>query len=251
MERAIGVIGGVGPYAGIDLVQKIFDNTIAEKDQDHLDLYMTNLPASIGDRTAYLLSGGPNPADGLFESLRKLARMGATIIAIPCNTAHAPAIYDVVKRRAAQEFPNIVLLNMIEETCAYIARQYPEGARIGLLATQGTHAVGLYQQYLVPYPHLTLVEPDAEGQRSVHDAIYNSTYGIKAVSPVSAKSVEILLEVGQELIAEQGASALILGCTELPLALQFGMLPAPFIDPTLLLARACIHAAAPDKLSSS
>lgn len=249
MERAIGVIGGVGPYAGIDLVQKIFDSTVAHRDQDHIDLYMTSTPARIEDRTEYLLHGGGNPAEGLYQSLKKLVCMGASVIAIPCNTAHAPAIYDRVKQRAAQEFPGITLLNMIEETCAYIAALFPEGAEIGLLATRGTHAVGLYRQYLASYPRLSLMEPTREGQLRVHDAIYNPQYGVKAVSPPRALAVEILLAEGRVLI-EEGAKALILGCTELPLALQYGMLPCPLVDPTLLLARAAVGVAAPEKLST-
>lgn len=249
MERAIGVIGGVGPYAGTDLVQKIFGSTIAHRDQDHIDLYMTSTPARIEDRTEYLLNGGNNPAEGLYQSLKKLVLMGASVIAIPCNTAHAPAIYNEIEQRAAREFPAVSLLNMIEETCAYIATLFPDGAEIGLLATRGTHAVGLYRQYMAAYPKLSLIEPKEEGQMRVHDAIYNPEYGVKAVSPVSAFAVEILLVEGRALV-EAGAEALILGCTELPLALQYGMLPCPLVDPTLLLARAAVGAAAPEKLSS-
>lgn len=247
MEDAIGIIGGVGPYAGVDIIKKIFDNTAAKTDQEHLDLYLTNLPARIGDRTAYLLEGGDNPAQGLFESLEKLVMMGSTVVGIPCNTAHAPAIYDELARRALLAFPKLKLLNMIEETCVQIARRYPMGGKIGLLATKGTHAVGVYRQYFSRYPLLELVEPDEEGQDRVHQAIYDTDYGIKAVSPVSDKAVAVLQEEGRRLI-EKGVDAIILGCTELPLALQDGMFPCQLIDPTLVLARAAIGAIQPGKL---
>jgi aspartate racemase len=51
----IGIVGGVGPYAGLDLLRKVYDNTVAGKDQDHLDVVMISVPAAIPDRTAYLL----------------------------------------------------------------------------------------------------------------------------------------------------------------------------------------------------
>ena len=34
----IGVIGGMGPYAGIDLIKKILDMTKATSDQEHIPL---------------------------------------------------------------------------------------------------------------------------------------------------------------------------------------------------------------------
>ena len=247
MGASIGIIGGVGPYAGVDILRKIFDNTIASSDQEHLDVYLTNIPSKINDRTTFLLEGGENPAEGLFTSFEKLARIGSTVIVIPCNTAHAPAIYGELKQRAAKRFEHVQLLNMIEETCSYIATQFPQGAKIGLLATKGTHAVGVYQQYISQYPTLELIEPSMEGQERVHSAIYDPKYGVKAVSPVHALAVEILIDQCNKLI-ERGVSAIVLGCTELPIALQDGMVPIPFIDPTLLLARAAIQAVDPQRL---
>jgi aspartate racemase len=247
MEQAIGVIGGVGPYAGIDLVKKIFDNTIASCDQEHLDVYLTNVPRLIEDRTEFLLHGGENPAQGLFASFQKLALMGATVVAIPCNTAHAQPIFDEVARNAADAFPQVRLLHMIEETCQYIAEQFPNRTTIGLLATRGTHTIGIYRQYLARYEHLHLIEPDEAGQQRVHEAIYHANYGIKAVSPVSERSYKIIKEEGEELV-KRGARALILGCTELPLALSPSDIPVPLIDPTQELARSAIRYVAPAKL---
>jgi aspartate racemase len=247
MEKAIGVIGGVGPYAGLDLVKKIFDHTVANRDQDHLDLYLTNLPERIEDRTTFLLEGGDNPAEGIFQSLEKLVHIGATTIAIPCNTAHAAAIYTVVSERTAQVYPHVTLLNMIDETCRKIAHDFPQGGKIGLLATKGTHAVGVYRQYLDAYPSLQLIEPDLEGRERVHSAIYDPSYGIKAVAPVSAKAIGILEEECRKLV-DQEVSAIILGCTELPLALHAGMFSCTLVDPTLVLARAAISSVAPHKL---
>ncbi len=250
MEHAIGVIGGVGPYAGIDLVKKVFDQTIATTDQEHIDLYLTSCPSIIPDRTGFLLSGGENPADGIYRCFSKLASIGATAIVIPCNTAHAPAIYGEVARHAAVDWPHVQFLNMIAETCSFLDTLFPQGAVVGLMATLGTHSVGIYRHYLQAYPRLELVEPDEAGRQAVHGAIYDRTYGIKAVSPVTTRAVQILKGEAERLI-ERKAQAIILGCTELPLALHEGMVACPLVDPTKIVAQAAIKAVAPEKLRSA
>ncbi|RPI41687.1 MAG: aspartate racemase, partial [Bacteroidetes bacterium] len=51
----IGIVGGMGPYAGLDLLRKIYDNTLAGSDQEHLDTILISLSSRIPDRTEYLL----------------------------------------------------------------------------------------------------------------------------------------------------------------------------------------------------
>lgn len=246
MDRAIGIIGGVGPYAGADLVRKVFDHTAAKTDQEHIDLYLVSCPSLIPDRTEYLLHGGVNPAGGMYTCFQKLAGCGATAVAVACNTAHAPAIFGVMAEQAAMAYPDILLLNMIDETCRYLEHLFPEGGKIGLLATVGTHMTGVYRQYLEHYPKLQLLEPSPEGQRRVHGAIYDTDYGIKATYPVSGEARAILLDEAMKLLTD-GAKAIILGCTELPLALTPDMLPCELVDPTDCIARALVKATAPEK----
>src|SRR5690606_41469903 len=100
-ERIIGVIGGMGPYAGLDLVRKIFDHTAASRDQDHLPVALLSYPGRIRDRSLFLLrateeDSGVNPAEAIAGIALELDRLGATVAGIPSNTAHAPAILDVV-----------------------------------------------------------------------------------------------------------------------------------------------------------
>ena len=247
-EQARWVVGGGGPYAGIDLMRKVFDNTIASSDQEHVNVYLTNCPAIIGDRTRFLLSGGENPANGISICIDKLVACGATVVGIPCNTAHAEPIFGVVQNYVAQNYPAVLLVNMIERTCQAIARPFPAGARIGLMATLCTHTTGVYRSYFAAYPELELIEPDLEGQRRVHHAIYNQDYGIKAVYPVTPQATSDLIAEGNALLARGGLDAIILGCTELPLALQEGALPCELIDPTNVLARALIKEVAAHKL---
>ncbi len=247
MAKAIGVIGGVGPYAGLDVVRKVFDNTIAASDQEHIDLYLTSTPRIIADRTGYLLNGGENPAEGIWQCFDKLASLGADVIIIPCNTAHAPPIYDEVAKKARKAWPQVVFLNMIDETVKEIARRFPDSSSIGLLATLGTHALALYRRCIEGERPFEVIEPDEAGRKAVHQAIYDREWGIKATATPSAKARAVVRSAANALI-EQGSDAIILGCTELPLALTDGELSVPLIDPTAILARAAIAHVAAQKL---
>jgi aspartate racemase len=261
--KTIGIVGGVGPYAGLDLAKKIFDNTEARHDQEHLDVLLINSPRLIDDRTAYILavrdgkvSTDPaidpaNPGRGIVACIHKLAAAGAEVVGVPCNTAHAPLIFDAVEREVAAHLPGIRLLHLVRTTVAAVCECLPQGGTIGLLATPGTYASGVYQKYVSEADlggHYRLLEPDEEGKRRICDAIYNTSYGIKArPSPVTCQAIDSLTaEVWR--LHERGAKAIIMGCTEIPLALDGRAFPFPLIDPAVALARALIHAAGSTRL---
>lgn len=259
----IGIVGGVGPYAGLDLARKIFDHTDARCDQEHLDVLLINSPRCIDDRTAYILAAGrghstldpatdpANPGRGILACLRTLVAAGATVCGVPCNTAHAPLIFDVVEREVAVQFPHLQLVHLIRETVHILHTLVPAGCCIGLLATPGTYASGVYQTHLerlASDAQYRLLEPEAAGKQRLYEAIYDTEYGIKAQSaPVTARALEVLSSEAWGLY-ERGADALIMGCTEIPLALDCHAFPFPLIDPAAVLARALIRAVDPGRL---
>lgn len=244
----IGIVGGVGPFAGLDVFKKIIEETIANKDQDHLPVLLSSQPHRIADRTAYLLGEEKeNPAFALKDIILELDRAGATVAAVPCNTAHAPAIFDVVREELAKEKHTIRLLHLVEETAKFIHVNF-QGKKVGVLSTTGTRNTGLYKNILAQFG-IDNIAPEDTLQDKVHRAIYDETYGIKACSsPVSIKAREDLLEVIASL-KEQGAQVIVLACTELPLALTEKVyLDLPMVDPNRVLARALISQVAPQKL---
>ena len=246
----IGIVGGVGPYAGIDLLKKIYDNTVASRDQDHLDTALLSLPSKISDRTDYLeKKTDENPAYAIFNVLQKLERIGVTVAGIPCNSAHSKSIFDVIQRELKKTGSTLTLLNMIEETCGFIERYYPDIKSVGVLSTTGTYKSGIYTEILQEKGYRAIV-PGLDMQETlIHPSIYDTNYGIKALSnPVHPRALENL-EKGLSFLKRQGAEAVILGCTEISLALSqkriTGMI---MIDPTNILARALIYHFAPHKL---
>jgi len=229
--RTIGILGGMGPAATVDLFDRIVRVTPARRDQDHIPIVIVNDPA-IPDRTQAILHGGADPTPRLRAGVEKLAALGAAFVAIPCNTAH---YYLPLLSQAA----SIPLLDMIAETVAAVRGLQPAVERVGVLATAGTLAVGLYQKALRS-AGLSALEPSPAVLAMVMDAIYG-VQGVKTAGE-TAYAQDSFRAAGRALI-EQGAQALILGCTEIPLALHDGDLPAPLVASNQALAEAAVRTA--------
>lgn len=231
----IGVVGGLGPAATVDFLDKLVRNTPASGDQDHFKVVVEQNP-QIPDRTAFLLGDGDDPTLALYAACKRVEADGASLIAIPCNTAHA-----YVSR--LQPFLNIPVVNMLAVTADYIAERFPPATKVGLLATRGTVASRVYHDVILPRGFDLLV-PDEKNQALVMNAIYGPQ-GVKAGFTSGACRDE-LLQALQSLVV-RGAEVIILGCTELPLilvqddAMPVGDRRVAVLDPTTLLARRCVQ----------
>jgi aspartate racemase len=239
----------VGPFAGLDLLNKIATQTIAQTDQEHLTVLSISQPSTIPDRTAFLLGNSDiNPAAPILTQLRQLEQLGVAVAGIPCNTAHAPKVFDRISEGLAEAASHLQLLHMIAEVGGALRRHYPAVQTVGVLSTTGAAQARVYPQILEPMGFRVLA-PDAQLQvETVHPAIYDQDYGIKACGYVTRRAREGILQ-GIAYLQGNGAQAIILGCTELPLAFPEPELEGlPLIDSTLILARALISAVAPQKL---
>ncbi|MDR2133881.1 MAG: amino acid racemase [Treponema sp.] len=246
----IGVIGGVGPYAGLDFVRNIFNNTRALKDQEHLNTLLVSCPGIIPDRTKYLLDEEPvNPSGGLFESAKILHAAGARHAVVVCNTAHSDRIFMPFCGMVKEAMPDMVIVNMLRSCADFVKKNHPDIKVLGLLATKGTYKSRVYHEYFRADEGFSILEPEAPGQNRIGDAIYSLDFGIKAHSdPVQAKACNILFYEGFRLL-DRGAQGLILGCTELPLAVDPADFSAPVFNPGLLAARELIRLTAPSALT--
>ncbi|RQZ07557.1 aspartate/glutamate racemase family protein [Burkholderia sp. Bp9031] len=230
----IGVVGGVGPAATVDFLDKIVRNTPASRDQDHIKLLVEQNP-QIPDRTENLVGTGADPTISLYATCKKLEDGDADIIAIPCNTAHA-----FVER--IQPYLGIPIVNMLTVTVAHLRDTYPALREVGVLATSGTIESGVYKRALASQG-LRQVAPAPALQARVMEAIYGKQ-GVKAGFTTGQCEEDIGAAV-EALIAE-GVSVIVLGCTELPILLPGGEYVArngsraTLVDPTEVLARACI-----------
>lgn len=220
-KKTVGIIGGMGPMATVDLFKKIVENTHAGCDQEHIHILIDN-NTNIADRTAALIAGGDSPLPELRKSAAFLESGGADCLAMPCNTAHG--FYEDIQKCVA-----IPILNMISLTCDTLLQQGITCA--GLMATTGTIQTGVYSKY---FHDIELIYPKEEEQPAVMDMIYA---GVKAGRrDYDASTVQKIAES----LLDRGAQCIILGCTELPLAMDMYGLDFPFIDPTMELAKGAI-----------
>lgn len=224
MKKSIGILGGMGPLATADLLRKIVLLTASDTDGGHVRVYVDDNP-SIPDRTAAILSGGPDPVPAMTESLRKLEGCGADCIVMPCNTAH----YFLPR---LQPLTSIPFLSMPEAAARACAARFP-GKRAGILATRGTLSAGIYQQALdAQGVHWTV--PDSEAQDALMEVIYDGVKAGQAPASYRSRFLSVLERMPQ-------ADYFILGCTELPLAVQALELDIPAVDPTEEIARTAIR----------
>jgi len=249
-DAKIGIVGGAGPYAGLDLAQKILQQTRAENDQDYLPTLLISTPDKIEDRTRFLLGEiTSNPAHAIFRNLCDLKTLGATVAGIPCNTAHAPAIRDVFLEKMKQSGKRLKILDMISETISFLQEACPEVKNVGVLSTIGTWKAGFYPELLSASGYEVRTLNEQQQQRLHNEALFNPEFGIKVQAhPVSEEARKVLLE-GVEILEKQGVQAIILGCTEIPLGLPERKIDDTFLlDPGLILARALIREFSPEKL---
>lgn len=240
--KTIGIAGGVGPYAGLDLLKKVYNNTLAYSDQDHLKIVLFSLSSEIPDRTEYLLDkSNPSPVNPMFRVLKKMDDIGIDVAGIACNTFHSEKIYFELKEEIEKAKLRLQLLNMIKEVSTYVERTYPNGCVLGVLASRGTVTSKIYEKKFHDSSY-KCIYPSDDYQNKVDEAIYNPLFGIKSKSsPVTDKAVEYIRDTIRHLKAKS-VDTVVLGCTELPLAITDGVLfGIPVIDPTRVLARALIR----------
>lgn len=230
-RATIGILGGMGPLATADLYRKIIELTPALNDQEHIPVAIYADPR-VPDRTQALLHDGEDPTPWLVHGARQLTSIGADFIVIPCNTAHA--FLDQVQ--PAVDRP---ILSMIDAAADEIHRLYPQARTVGLLATSGTIASGIYQRALEARGLAVVIPNDDVQVRCVMAAIgdVKSGRGNQLATP-------LLVEASQSLVAS-GAEVLLEACTEIPIALQPRHIGAstPLVDATASLARLAVATA--------
>jgi len=249
-KGAIGIVGGMGPAAGVDLAQKIISNTKAKTDQDHLDQMLFSFPKTIDDRTDFIIGKtNKNPGTSIAEIILKMEKAGAVVAGLACNSAHAPQIFDQISAILKKKNSKIKLLHMIREVAFFIKKHYPDINNIGIMGTTGTYTVNLFD--LIEEFGFATINISKEEQHLLHSAIYDSDYGIKsASSKISHKATSIITEICSKL-KNKGAELIVFGCTEIPIAYnRQDFEKIPLIDPGLVLARALINEVAPEKLTT-
>jgi len=225
--RTVGVLGGMGALATVDFLHKLVLATPAKCDQDHIPVLVRFCP-EVPDRVDALLGRGPSPEPALIAAAQTLERGGAQCLVMPCNTAYA--WHDAIARAVS-----IPILHIVDEALM-AARLLGAPDALGLLASTGTLHSGIYQSRGGGSVSWITSSDDEQNQWVMP--------GIRAVKANCLDEGARLLQLAAEALIRRGARSIVMGCTEIPIALAGQTIGVPLVDPTLALAHACVAWAA-------
>ena len=203
MTKRLGILGGMGPAASAEFVNRLIAQTPATCDQEHIPFVLWNNP-QVPDRSTSLRNEDDRPLPFLLDGIKILKAARCDLIVIPCNTAHF-WYDDMVKLK--------VPIVHIVDSVADALRNVNVTGTIGVMGTQATVELGLYQYKLNKAGWSCIVPTKEEMNTLVQPAIDLIKGGklLEAQLP--------LMKVIHSLI-DRGAQAVVLGCTELPLAIK-------------------------------
>jgi aspartate racemase len=220
----------MGPLATVDFMRKLLHATPARNDQDHVPVLVSSIP-QIPDRTQAFRGEGESPIFALTDCALRLRVAGASLIVMPCNTAHL--WFDDV-----QAGVNLPMLHIVDAAIEDALALAGPDAQIGLLATDATIASGLYINRM---PLSTTEQSFQWLLPTANEMLEWVMPGVAAVKSGDIKKGTQLLLAAASALQQRGAKALVLGCTEIPVVLNERNSPVPSVDATLALARRTVQ----------
>jgi len=242
----IGILGGMGTQAGLDFCNKLAILNRGKIDQEYPLFVLFNKsnipgrPESIGVQTKNLSNKSKNKKvekkyqlvlKSLLDGCKVLKESNCKFIVIPCNTAHY--WYEDLKKKI-----NLPIVNMPKEVFNHTKKKCKKNSTIGLLATEGTLKTGIYNKFFDR--DYNLIFPNNSLQKnSVNKAI-------KLVKMGKVREASKIIKPAIEFLVKKKCKKIILGCTELPIAIfafkSFQKIKTSkiFLDPNLILANAAM-----------
>ncbi len=228
-KKTIGILGGMGPIASANLYYKIIQicqkKYRAEQDSDFPPMIINNLPLTGFDETGFVDSAAVEQQ--LVRGVQTLERADADFIIIACNTVHH--FYD-----AMQSAVHIPILHLVDEVITkIIANGY---TKVGLLTSESTNTLQIYEKKLLAQG-IDVVSASHEQQEQINQVILHVMTGKNGPD-----DVETLCSLIDDM-RKRGAQSIVLGCTEIPLAIQQKDINFPLLDSTDIIAEAALKVA--------
>lgn len=222
----LGVLGGMGPLATVDFLKKLIQETGGVSDQRHIPTVTWSVP-QIPDRSNHIVYGAESPYPELRRGILTLQSMGASVVVMPCNTAHF--WHEELTQNTGVKIFHIVdaVINKLDKL---LADKKIRRKKVGVLGTTGTIKSDVYLKKLA-LKGWDLVTPSEIEQHRLMDAIALAKLG-------NVKAAKIIFLQQVDFLKQNGAEVVILGCTEIPAVLE----PSEdLIDSNLALARRCVE----------
>ncbi|WP_439102130.1 aspartate/glutamate racemase family protein [Congregibacter sp.] len=231
-SKAVGVLGGMGPAATVDLMQRVIAATPASDDCDHIRMLVDNNPKVPSRIKALIEKTGPSPVPVLTAMAQQLVAQGADFLAMPCNTAH----HFYAELASAVDVP---FLNITELVAKRIAISQPAARRVGLLASSALSQIRLYEPSF-----------DTRNIEAVYPEASQQTELMALIQAIKANGGErcgyAALQNSAEALEAAGVDCLLIACTELSVVSEQLRSALPFYDAADILAQEIVTYAATD-----
>ena len=202
------------------IIQLCQEQYNAVQDTDYPKIVLYSLPLTGFDETGIVDTA--HVLQQLHDGIAKLVAAGCDCIVMACNTVHV--FYDELQATCP-----VPIVHMVEET-VQAAAGHPA---VGILSSETTAKFGLYVSAL-QNQNVGAVVPSAKQQTKVTEVITHVMAGLQSEADVQA------LQAICHNLKAQGATAIILGCTELPLVLQQEHIALPLFDAVTIGAKATL-----------
>lgn len=201
--KRLGILGGMGPAASAEYITRLIQQTPATCDQEHIPFVLWSNP-QIPDRSTSMRAGDSKPLRDLIEGILALRYSQCDLIVIPCNTAHF-WFDEMIKH-------DVPIIHIVDSVAGALHSANVTGT-VGVMGTQGTIEFGLYQNHLDKLGWDCIVPTKEEMDTLVQPAINLIKSGRLD------QAHDMFMPVVDSLIL-RGAQAVVLGCTEIPLAVR-------------------------------
>jgi aspartate racemase len=221
----IGILGGMGTQAGLDFCNKLAKLNKGKTDQQY-PLFVLYNKSNIPGRPENLHKYN-KVLKSLLAGCKFLEKSKCKFIVIPCNTAHY--WFDDLQKKT-----KIPIISMPKEVYLHSIKICKKNSKIGILATEGTLKTGVYNKFFDK--KFRLINPSKSIQKN------NVNKSIKLVKMGRIKDAEKAIRPAVNSLIKMKCSKIILGCTELPIAIfafksfQKIKKSKTFLDPNLILA---------------
>ena len=227
--KKIGLVGGIGPASTVDYYLGLIEKCRAELGENVYPEIVIDSVSLTAATDFFAQNNFDGNAQLMLKSLAGLKAAGAEIAAITANTEHI--IWDKIK-----EFFEIPVVSIVEAVAAEILRKGYK--RVLILGTIFTMKSGLYEKPLAERGITPILPTDEDKEKIANLFFPNLENGI-VVPEDKAKMLEIVGKIARE----NGADAVLLGCTELPLMIKDGDLAVPLLNTTQIHINAIFDAA--------
>lgn len=204
MIKRLGILGGMGPAASAEYVTRLIQQTHVSRDQEHIPFVLWSDP-TVPDRSTSLINRDDLPWAKLKAGVEGLKAAGCDHIVIPCNTAHF--WYDRLSQLG------VPITHIVGSVAEELRSLKIYSGNIGVIGTKATMSLGLYQNYLGALGWSCITPSTHEMDNLVQPAI-------DLVKSGNIEQAHDLLITAIEKLIEWGVDAVVLGCTEIPLAIR-------------------------------